>query len=137
MGHERLSSGTRSHAPSERLAGGAHRSQISLPLVLLSLHALLGLVWNGVVCELTDLLSGPSGDEWGLMAQMARITGKHMARIIGYAAVPVMVGPILGPVFAGAILQRASWRWLFLIDLPVGVLAIVLAVLFLPNDREL
>jgi MFS family permease len=67
---------------------------------------------------------------------MARAAGKHMARIIGYAAVPVMLGPILGPVIAGAILQHASWRWLFLVNLPVGVLAIVLAVLFLPNDRE-
>src|ERR1700749_1091850 len=67
---------------------------------------------------------------------MARAAGKHMARIMGYAAVPILMGPILGPVIAGAILQPASWRWLFLVDVPVGVLAIVLAVLFLPNDRE-
>ena len=72
------------------------------------------------------------------MAQMmmARVAGKHMARIIGYAAVPIMLGPILGPVIAGTILQHASWRWLFLVNLPVGVLATVLAILFLPNDRE-
>ncbi len=59
-----------------------------------------------------------------------------MVRLMGYAAVPILMGPILGPVIAGAILQHASWRWLFLVNLPVGVLAIVLAVLFLPNDRE-
>jgi MFS family permease len=72
------------------------------------------------------------------MAQMmlARAAGKHMARVMGYAIVPVMLGPILGPVIAGAILQHASWRWLFFVNLPVGVIAIVLAVLFLPNDRE-
>jgi MFS family permease len=72
------------------------------------------------------------------MAQMmmARAAGKHMARLMGYAAVPILMGPILGPVIAGAILQHASWRWLFLVNLPVGALAIVLAVLFLPNDRE-
>ena len=70
------------------------------------------------------------------MAHMmiARIAGKHMARIIGYAAVPVMLGPIVGPVIAGANPQHASWRWLFLVNLPVGALAIVLAVLFLPNE---
>jgi MFS family permease len=39
-------------------------------------------------------------------------------------------------VIAGTILQHASWRWLFLVNLPVGALAIVLAILFLPNDRE-
>jgi MFS family permease len=68
------------------------------------------------------------------MAQMmlARAAGKQMARVIGYAAVPV----VLGPVLAGVILQHASWRWLFLINLPTGLVAIVLAVLFLPNERE-
>src|ERR1700760_1442849 len=72
------------------------------------------------------------------MAQMmmARAAGKHMARVIGYAAVPVLLGPIFGPVLAGAILQHVSWRWLFLINLPVGLLAILLAAFFLPDDRE-
>src|SRR5580704_10239423 len=67
---------------------------------------------------------------------MARAAGKHMARLMGYAAVPILMGPIFGPVIAGTILQHASWRWLFLVNLPVGVLAIVLAVLFLPIDGE-
>ena len=72
------------------------------------------------------------------MAQMmmARAAGKHMARVVGYAAVPILLAPVLGPVIAGAILQYASWRWLFLVNVPVGVLALVLAILFLPNDRE-
>src|SRR6204780_1789178 len=59
-----------------------------------------------------------------------------MARLMGYAAAPILLGPLLGPVIAGAILQHASWRRLFLINLPVGALAIVLAILFLPKDRE-
>src|SRR5580658_3150518 len=71
-----------------------------------------------------------------MQMMIARAAGKHMARIIGYAVVPVMLGPLLGPVIAGAILQFASWRWLFLINLPGGAMAIVLAIFFLPNDRE-
>jgi MFS family permease len=72
------------------------------------------------------------------MAQMmmARHAGKHMVRVMGYAAVPILFAPILGPVIAGAILQYASWRWLFLINLPVGILAVVLAVLILPKDHD-
>jgi MFS family permease len=72
------------------------------------------------------------------MAQMmmARHAGKHMVRVMGYDAVPILFAPILGPVIAGAILQYASWRWLFLINLPVGVLAVVLAVVILPKDHE-
>jgi len=84
------------------------------------------------------VLQGMSGGLLAPMAQMmmARHAGKHMVRVMSYAAVPVLFAPILGPVIAGAILQYASWRWLFLINLPVGTLAIVLAVLILPKDRE-
>jgi len=67
---------------------------------------------------------------------LARVAGKHLVRVVGYAAVPVVLGPILGPVIAGAILQHATWHWLFLINLPIGILAVVLASLFLPDDDD-
>jgi EmrB/QacA subfamily drug resistance transporter len=100
--------------------------------------ALCGLAWSANSLIGFRVLQGMSGGLLAPMAQMmmARAAGKHMARIIGYAAVPILIAPILGPVMAGGILQYASWRWLFFINLPVGVLAVVLAVLFLPNDRE-
>jgi EmrB/QacA subfamily drug resistance transporter len=100
--------------------------------------ALCGMAWSANALIGFRILQGMSGGLMAPMAQMmmARVAGKHMARIIGYAAVPVMLGPILGPMIAGTILQHESWRWLFLVNLPVGALAIVLAVLFLPNDRE-
>jgi EmrB/QacA subfamily drug resistance transporter len=100
--------------------------------------ALCGIAWSANALIGFRILQGMSGGLLAPMAQMmiARAAGKHMTRIIGYAAVPIMLGPILGPVIAGTILQFASWRWLFLVNLPVGALAIVLAIFFLPNDRE-
>src|SRR6202042_275607 len=104
---------------------------------------LCGLAWSANSLIAFRILQGMSGGLMAPMAQMmmARAAGKHMARIIGYAAVPVMLEPILGPVIAGAILQHASWRWLFLVNLPVGVLAIVLLspglVLFLYGSHHL
>ncbi|HEY1609322.1 MAG TPA: DHA2 family efflux MFS transporter permease subunit [Paraburkholderia sp.] len=84
------------------------------------------------------LLQGVSGGLLAPMAQMmmARAAGNQFARIAGYASFPILLGPLLGPVIAGTILHYASWRWLFLVNLPVGVLALVLAARFLPNDRE-
>jgi len=89
---------------------------------------LCGVAWSANSLIAFRVLQGMSGGLLAPMVQMmmARAAGKHMARVIGYAAVPIMLGPLLGPVIAGAILQFASWRWLFLINLPVGVLAIVL-----------
>src|SRR6202162_901733 len=100
--------------------------------------ALCGLAWSANSLIGFRILQGMSGGLLAPMAQMmmARAAGKRMAGVLGFAAMPVLVAPILGPVIAGAILQFASWRWLFLINLPVGALALALAVLFLPNDRE-
>jgi EmrB/QacA subfamily drug resistance transporter len=100
--------------------------------------ALCGLAWSANSLIAFRILQGMSGGLMAPMAQMmmARAARRHMARVVGYAAVPVMVGPLLGPVIAGAILQHGSWRWLFLVNLPVGALAILLAVLFLPNNHR-
>ncbi|MGS0891408.1 DHA2 family efflux MFS transporter permease subunit [Burkholderia stagnalis] len=100
--------------------------------------ALCGLAWSAPSLIAFRVLQGISGGLLAPMAQMmiARVAGQQMARVIGYAAVPVLIAPILGPVVAGAILQHTSWRWLFLVNLPVGVLALALAARFLPGDRE-
>ena len=100
--------------------------------------ALCGLSWSARSLIAFRVLQGMSGGLLAPMAQMmmARAAGKHMARILGFAAMPVVLAPVLGPIIAGAILQYASWRWLFLVNLPVGAMAFLLAVLFLPGDRE-
>ncbi|HYZ75325.1 MAG TPA: MFS transporter, partial [Chthoniobacterales bacterium] len=99
---------------------------------------LCALSWSADSLIGFRVLQGISGGLMAPMAQLmlARVAGKHMVRIVGYAAVPILLGPILGPVIAGAILQHATWRWLFLINLPVGVVAIILAFLFLPDDDK-
>jgi EmrB/QacA subfamily drug resistance transporter len=100
--------------------------------------ALCGLAWSADSLIAFRVLQGMSGGLLAPMAQMmiARAAGRRMAQVVSVAALPVLLAPLLGPVVAGAILQFASWRWLFLINLPVGVLALVLAALLLPDDRE-
>ncbi len=83
------------------------------------------------------VVQGIAGGLLAPMTQMmiARVAGKHMARVMGYASIPVLVAPTLGPVLAGAILRYASWPWLFFVNLPVGVIAVTLAALLLPRDE--
>ncbi len=83
------------------------------------------------------VVQGMAGGLLAPMTQMmlARVAGKHMARVMGYTAVPILIAPILGPVIAGAILHYASWPWLFFINLPVGVIAVTAAALLLPRDE--
>jgi EmrB/QacA subfamily drug resistance transporter len=98
--------------------------------------ALCGAAWSAESLVVFRVLQGMSGGLLAPMAQMmlARAAGKHLARVMGYAALPILLGPILGPVLAGTILQHASWRWLFLVNVPVCLAGIVLAALCLPDD---
>jgi EmrB/QacA subfamily drug resistance transporter len=100
--------------------------------------ALCGLAWSANSLIGFRVLQGMSGGLLAPMAQliMVRAAGDRMARVFGFAAMPILLAPLLGPVIAGELLHFASWRWLFLVNLPFGALAIVLAALFLPSDRH-
>jgi EmrB/QacA subfamily drug resistance transporter len=65
---------------------------------------------------------------------MAQVAGpKRMGRVMGVVAMPAMLAPILGPVVGGTILQNLHWSWIFLVNLPIGVIAFVLAWRILPH----
>jgi EmrB/QacA subfamily drug resistance transporter len=48
--------------------------------------------------------------------------------------VPILLGPILGPVIGGAIVGGASWRWIFYVNVPVAVIGLALAARWLKED---
>ncbi|HEX4120374.1 MAG TPA: DHA2 family efflux MFS transporter permease subunit [Verrucomicrobiae bacterium] len=82
------------------------------------------------------LIQGMAGGLLAPLTQLmvARVAGRQFARVFGYAAVPVLLAPLAGPVMAGAILKYLGWHWLFYVNLPVGVLAVALAARILPHD---
>ena len=144
MGDQRLSARAGPDAAADRLAGRSHRGQGALSEVLRGFHAVIRTVRRGLVSELPHRLPCPAGDErMGLLAPMvqmmlARAAGRHMTRVIGYAAVPILLGlAATRPRDCWRLsCSLPLWRWLFLINLPVGALVIVLAIFFLPNDRQ-
>jgi EmrB/QacA subfamily drug resistance transporter len=83
------------------------------------------------------LLQGIAGGLLAPMMQMmmARHAGRHMARVIGVAAMPVMVGGMFGPSLGGVILGQLGWRWIFFVNVPVGLIAICFAWFALPRDE--
>jgi EmrB/QacA subfamily drug resistance transporter len=84
------------------------------------------------------LLQGIAGGLLAPMMQMmmARHAGRHMARVIGVAAMPVMIGQMFGPSLGGVILGFLGWRWIFFVNVPVGLVAIGFAWFALPRDEN-
>jgi EmrB/QacA subfamily drug resistance transporter len=67
---------------------------------------------------------------------LARLAGpQRMGRVMSIVGVPLLLAPVFGPLIGGALVGAASWRWIFFVNLPVGVLAIVLAARLLPASR--
>ena len=61
--------------------------------------------------------------------------GRASSNLIAAVSLPLALGPVLGPVIGGVILNWLSWRWLFLVNVPVIAVGLVLAWRLLPTDR--
>ena len=69
------------------------------------------------------------------MTIMTRAAGpERMGRLMAILGVPMLLGPILGPIIGGWLIDNASWHWIFLINLPIGIAALVYAYLVLESD---
>ena len=59
------------------------------------------------------------------MTIMTRAAGPaRMGRLMAILGVPMLLGPILGPILGGWLIENASWHWIFLINVPIGIVAI-------------
>src|SRR5947199_2710579 len=54
----------------------------------------------------------------------------------GLFGLGVVVGPTVGPTLGGWITDSYSWRWIFYVNLPIGVIAVLMALAFLPDPKE-
>jgi EmrB/QacA subfamily drug resistance transporter len=54
---------------------------------------------------------------------------------MGVVGVPMLMGPIIGPILGGWLVDDVSWRWIFYVNLPVGAIALVAATRLLPRDE--
>jgi EmrB/QacA subfamily drug resistance transporter len=69
------------------------------------------------------------------MTIMTRAAGpQRMGRLMAILGIPMLLGPILGPIIGGVLIDAASWHWVFLINLPIGLIGLVYAARVLPKD---
>jgi EmrB/QacA subfamily drug resistance transporter len=110
--------------------------------------AILVFTVGSVLCGLADglpslvasrVLQGIGG---AMMVPVGRLVllrtvAKHeLVSAMAWLTVPALIGPVVGPPLGGLIVTYASWRWIFYINVPVGMLGILLVTVFVPDVRE-
>jgi EmrB/QacA subfamily drug resistance transporter len=108
-------------------------------LVLFTLGSILsGLSWSSGSLIFFRVLQGFGGGMImpAVMTIMTRKAGpSRMGRVMGVLGVPMLVAPILGPILGGWLVDNASWRWIFFINVPIGIVAFILALIVLDTDQ--
>ncbi|MEJ7649549.1 MAG: DHA2 family efflux MFS transporter permease subunit [Nakamurella sp.] len=60
---------------------------------------------------------------------------ERIGRVMAVLGIPMLLGPIGGPILGGWLIDAVSWHWIFLINLPIGVIGFVYAFMALPKDN--
>jgi EmrB/QacA subfamily drug resistance transporter len=110
-----------------------------LSLLLFTLGSLAcGLAWDTSSLVVARVLQGAAGALLMPVGQaiIMRAAGReNLGRVMGTLGVPTVLAPVVGPTLGGWLLETLSWRSIFLINLPIGVLAFVLGLRILPRDE--
>ncbi|MGW0042773.1 DHA2 family efflux MFS transporter permease subunit [Rhodococcus sp. NPDC003348] len=70
------------------------------------------------------------------MTIMTRAAGpQRVGRVMAVLGIPMLLGPICGPILGGWLIEAATWHWIFLINLPIGIIALIAAFVLLPSDN--
>lgn len=72
----------------------------------------------------------------GRMLVLSRTSKRDLLRAISYIVWPALIAPVLAPLVGALIVSHASWRWLFLINLPLGVVAFAVAWRLIESEQQ-
>ncbi len=114
---------------------GAKPLWLASLLVFMFGSLLAGLSWSIGALIAFRVIQGLGGGMIMPLGQsiLAQVAGpQRMGRVMSIVGVPMLLAPIFGPLIGGSLVGAASWRWIFFVNLPVGVVAIALAVRLLP-----
>ena len=116
---------------------GTKRLYMTSILLFVIGSMLSGLAWSSESLIFFRVLQGFGG---GMimplgMTILTRAAGpQRVGRVMAIIGVPMLLGPIIGPILGGYLVDAASWRWIFFINLPIGIAALIASQRILARD---
>ena len=97
--------------------------------------ALSSSLTDFVVARIVQGMGGAMMTPVGRLVLVRTISKRELVGAMAWVTTPALIGPVLGPPVGGFITTYATWHWIFLINVPIGLLGIVLATRFIPDVR--
>ena len=117
---------------------GAKRVWMVVVAGFVATSMLCGLAWSAESLIAFRVLQGLAG---GMVMPIGLITlaqaagPSNMGRVMSVVGIPMLLAPVFGPLLGGLIIEHLSWPWLFYVNVPFGLLGLVLAWRQMPSDR--
>src|SRR5882672_6033586 len=93
-------------------------------------------LWEFTAARILQGMGGAMMVPVGRLVVLRITEKKDLMRSIAYITWPGLVAPIVGPPVGGFITTYSSWRWIFFLNVPLGLIGIMLALLWIVNERE-
>jgi EmrB/QacA subfamily drug resistance transporter len=93
-------------------------------------------LWALVGARMLQGVGGAMMSPVGRLVMLRVVSKAELVRSMAWLMVPATIGPIVGPPVGGFIVTYLSWHWIFYINVPIGVLGIILVTIFIEEMKE-
>ena len=89
-----------------------------------------------VACRIIQGFGGAMMVPVGRLTLVRAFPKSDLVRVMSFVSIPALIGPVLGPLAGGLIVHYLHWRVIFFVNLPIGLLGLILVYIHLPDFRE-
>jgi EmrB/QacA subfamily drug resistance transporter len=97
--------------------------------------ALSGSLWQFVAARIVEGMGGAMMTPVARLILVRSVDRRELINAMVWVTLPALIGPLIGPALGGFITTYISWHWIFLINIPMGLVGIVLATIFIEDVR--